>query len=357
MIKSKLLQNYDVIVVGAGQAGLAIGYYLSQSSLSFLILDKNERVGDSWRQRYDSLELFTPRHYCSLRGLEMNGDPEGFPNKEEMADYLEQYSLKFRLHIQNNEIVHSVNKESSKFRIETNKGLYSAKNVIIATGTFHKPYIPTFSKEIPTYVLQLHTSQYKNHNQLSEGNVLVVGAGNSGAQIAVELANSYKVTLATNPKKLRFIKNILGKDISWWGDKLKLYNISGKGLLSKYLCRAIRSGQQPIRGYKLKHLLEEGKITLKPRVEGTDCEKIIFEDGAVAQYNNIIWATGFRPDYSWIKISNITDDQGYPLQKKGVSNVEGLYFLGILCEPSILSGSINFISNDAEAIYNKLSIA
>lgn len=354
MIKNNLSEDYEVIIIGAGQAGLAIGYYLAQAKVSFTILDRSKKVGDVWRQRYDSLKLFTPRMYCSLPGLKLEGDPNGFPSKNEIADYLENYSIKFNLPIQHNTTVTNLSRSDGLFEVETDKDIYTAKKVIVATGTFHKPYIPEFSKNILTDTVQLHTSSYKNATQLRNGTVLIVGAGNSGAQIAVELANSHKVTLSTHPSRLKYLTTILGKDISWWGDTLGLYKISGTSWLGKYICKVIRSGRRPIRGFKLKHLLEENVITLKPKVKIFEDQQVVFEDGQTETYDNIIWATGFTPDYSWININLHKDSKGYPMLKEGESNIAGLYFLGLLCEPGILSGSINFISNDANILYQKL---
>lgn len=191
---------HDVLVIGAGQAGLSMGYYLNKSSLSFLILDKNERIGEVWRNRYDSLVLFTPRSYSSLHGLPLDGDPNGFPTKNEIGDYLELYANAFDLPIQKNTEVQHITKLDGIFHITTQNSSLQTKNVIIASGPFQHPNIPIFSKVLSKEVVQLHSSQFKNHSQLQEGTALVVGGGNSGAQISVVLSESHHTYLSVGKK-------------------------------------------------------------------------------------------------------------------------------------------------------------
>ncbi|MDR6120421.1 cation diffusion facilitator CzcD-associated flavoprotein CzcO [Bacillus sp. SLBN-46] len=187
---------YDVVVIGAGQAGLSIGYYLKHSSLSFIIVDNNKSEGDVWRNRYDSLVLFTPRSYSALPGLALEGNPAGFPTKDEIAEYLERYAKAFDLPIQFSCHVQRVQKENDTFIISTTDSIIKTKKIVIATGPFHTPIIPSFAQELPQQVVQLHSSEYKNPAQLKDGPVLVVGGGNSGSQIAVELSNHYDTYLS-----------------------------------------------------------------------------------------------------------------------------------------------------------------
>ena len=192
------MDHYDVVVVGAGQAGIAMGYYLKQEGLSFVLLDSNDRVGDAWRHRYDSLVLFTTRKYSSLPEMPMSGLSEGFPTKDDMTDYLEQYVGYFDLPVQLHTKVITIKKESELFQIETTRGMIEAKQVVIASGALQNPFIPQVAVNKAEGPFQIHSSLYRSPKQLVRGSVLVVGGGNSGVQIAVELAHEHHVTLAVS---------------------------------------------------------------------------------------------------------------------------------------------------------------
>jgi putative flavoprotein involved in K+ transport len=206
---------YDVLVIGAGQAGLAMGYYLKQAKLSFLILDKGSAIGESWKKRYDSLTLFTPRSYSSLPGLSLKGEEKMYPTKDEITDYLSLYANTFLLPVQLNTYITLLDKDDNCFTLSTNQGEFQSRNVIIATGPFQQPYIPDFSQYLSDKVLQLHSSEYKNCNQMIEGTTLVVGGGNSGSQIAVELSHSKEVYLSVG-HQLTFLPQDIGNKSIFW---------------------------------------------------------------------------------------------------------------------------------------------
>ncbi|MEH6995912.1 NAD(P)/FAD-dependent oxidoreductase [Neobacillus drentensis] len=214
---------YNVAVIGAGQAGLAMGYYLKQTRLSFVILDKGSEIGESWKERYDSLKLFTPRSYSSLPGLSLEGEQNIYPTKNEISDYLIHYTNTFSLPIQLNTTITKLAKVDERFKLSTNQGEYQSKNVIIATGPFQQPYIPNFSKHLSGEVLQLHSSEYKNSSQLIKGTTVIVGGGNSGAQIAVELSHEGEVFLSVGHRMTFLPQDIGNKSIFWWFDKLGIY--------------------------------------------------------------------------------------------------------------------------------------
>src|SRR5690606_30162079 len=224
---------YNTIVVGAGQAGLSIGYYLKKTGRDYLILDMNQEIGQVWRERYDSLILFTSKQYSSLPGLTLEGDPNSLPTKDEISTYLKRYAEMYDLPVKLNTEVYQIKKTGKYFTISTNQLEYKAKNVIIATGPFQHPKIPVFAKNLSSDVLQLHSSEYRNPTQLIEGNVLVVGGGNSGAQIATEVSKERTTYLSTS-QKLRYMPLHIGKrSMFWWFDKIGILSASSSSFLGK----------------------------------------------------------------------------------------------------------------------------
>jgi putative flavoprotein involved in K+ transport len=343
-----LSEQIDVIVIGAGQAGLSIGYHLAQSQLSYLIIGSEQRIGDIWRQRYDSLVLFTPRAYSSLPGRTMPGDPDGFPDKNETADYLENYALYFQLQVQLGTEVLQLVRSSSGFHVRTNKGEYMAKQVVIATGPFQRPYIPDWASSIGTEVLQLHSSQYRRPEDLPEGPVLIVGAGNSGAQLAVELAESRRVILSTG-HPITFIPMMAaGRSVFYWFDKLGLL----RATTESWLGRRIRRRPDPIFGLDLKRAISSSKVEVKPRAVGARHGHGLVEldDGSIVTPASVIWATGFRPDYSWVRIPELFDTQGKPKHRQGISPIDDLYYLGLPWQRNRGSALLGGVGRDAEFI-------
>jgi len=211
------IPKYDTIIIGSGQAGLSAGYYLKKLGQNFIILTKDNRIGDNWRERWDSLRLFTPAFYNNLPGMKFPSvDPEYLPDKNETADFLEKFSKKFDLPICFNTEVISLEVREHSFIIKTKSDSYFAKNVIVATGAFHNPHIPEFAYDLPDSIFQIHSSHYKNPNQLIEGDVLVVGAGSSGLQIAAEIAEQKKPRInvwLSGPNTGTFPRHILWIDI------------------------------------------------------------------------------------------------------------------------------------------------
>lgn len=253
--------KHDVIIIGAGQAGLSMGYYLRQTNLPFLILVKGKGIGDVWKSRYDSLKLFTPRSYSSLPGLTLDGNLSIYPTKNEIAEYLSSYAETFSLPVQLKTEVQSLFKASGGFRILTNKGQFVAKSVVIATGPFQNPIVPKFPNKLSENVLQLHSAQYKNSEILREGPALVVGGGNSGAQIAVELSKERETYLSIS-HKIKFLpQDVMNKSIFWWFDKLGIYKANANTKIGQY----IKKQNDPIFGFELKSLIKSGKVILKPR--------------------------------------------------------------------------------------------
>jgi putative flavoprotein involved in K+ transport len=207
--------HYDTIVIGGGQAGLAAGHFLSRAGARFLLLDGSSEIGDSWRRRWDSLRLFTPNRYNWLPGLPFPGNPAALPSKDDVAAYLQTYAARFDLPIQLRTSVFALERHASAFVVRTTKDELAASSVIIATGAYGRAYVPEFAAELTSSLAQLHSSEYRNADQLPDGNVLVVGAGNSGAQIALELSASRRVWLA-GPSTGTIPRRLLGRDVYDW---------------------------------------------------------------------------------------------------------------------------------------------
>ncbi|MEK3888826.1 flavin-containing monooxygenase [Bacillus sp. FSL K6-3431] len=346
-----MVNQYKTIIVGAGQAGLAMGYYLQKKGKDFLLIDSHSRVGDSWRFRYDSLKLFTPRAQSALPGMSILGNQEGFPTKEEIADYLEEYAGFFNLPICMNSKIKEVIKEDGMFHILTDSGnRLISENIVIATGSFQKPYIPTLGSTLPKDIMQIHSALYKNPSQLNEGLTLIVGGGNSGMQIAAELASNREVCISIGKRPKFLPYQVFTKSIFWWFDLFGILNLTVDSTLGKIL-----KNNDPIIGREVKSLVKQKRIKLFPRTVGIKNQKVLFEDGYGVLPKNIIWATGFQPNYNWIKIAGVLDDEGFPIHKRGVTKEKGLYFIGLSWQYQSGSALLLGVGKDAEFLSGKLS--
>lgn len=342
----------DVLIIGGGQAGLASGYYLKKSGIPFIIVDNHSRVGDSWRNRYDSLVLFTPREYSGLPGLNFPGKRNEFPTKNETADYLENYAAAFNLPIQFNTTVSKLNKNNGFFQIWTNQGSFVAKKVIIATGPFQKERIPSFASKISSEVKQLHSSAYKNPEQLLSGETLVVGGGNSGAQIAVEISTRGKVSLSVGHRPVFLPLRFCGKSIFYWFDKLGILQAPAQSFIG----RKIQSRPDPVFGLELKQLIKTATIDLMPKSIDASHNGIHFSDGSVREFSNIVWSTGFKADYSWLDLPHVLfDEKGYIIHKRGVTSENGLYIIGMPWQSRRTSALIGGVGEDARYIVNSIA--
>lgn len=342
---------YDVLVIGAGQAGLAMGYYLKQRNLSFFILDKGSEMGGSWKNRYDSLTLFTPNSHSSLPGLSLKGEQDHYPTKDEISDYLLNYAKAFSLPVKLDTTITRLDRGADGFVVSSNQGEFRSKHVIVATGPFQLPNVPDFSKRLSDQVLQLHSSEYKNSNQLLKGATLVVGGGNSGTQIAVELSSERDIYLSVG-HKLRFLPQDIGKrSIFWWFDKLGLL----KANVNSKIGQTIKNKPDPIFGFELRSQLKSGRVLLKPKVISADNVQIFFEDNRNIEVRNVIWSTGFKSDYSWIDIPSLFNEKGMPIHIRGVTSIKGLYFLGLPWQYRRGSALLQGVGNDAEYLFKHIA--
>ncbi|MFE7709037.1 flavin-containing monooxygenase [Streptomyces sp. NPDC057486] len=343
-----MAERAEVIVIGGGQTGLVTAYYLARAGIPYLVLDGESRVGDAWRNRWDSLELFTIAQYCELPGLRFPGRRGRFPDKNEMADYLEEFARTNRIEVRLRTEVTALDKRpGGGFLIETNQGSFEAEHVVIATGAQRLGNVPPVSKKVGAEVFQVHTGDYRNPKQIPGSRVVVVGAANSGAQIATELAKTHRVTLSQGSPLPHFGRRFLGIGIHWWGDKL--------GIIKKPLIgeRDRLHKKTLLVGPSLKTLSKRHRFTLAGRTVGAEGRTIRFEEGTETEVDAVVWATGFRYDFSWIGFPAL-DEHGVPLQDRGVTGEPGMYFLGLQCQFSYGSGLIWWVKDDARYVVNHL---
>lgn len=315
----------DVLVIGAGQAGLALGHQLSQTGLRFQLVDRFDRVGESWRRRFDSLTLFTPRAYSSLPGLPVPGDPEGYPTKDEIADYLESYARQFNLPVAQNTEIERLECHDGLYQATTGTGtVLTARSVVLATGAFQEPAVPSVSQQLSADVVQLTMETYRNPQQTPAGTVLVVGDGATGRQIARELSATHRVMLAAGRKRRVSPHQVLGKSIFWWMDKLGILRKSRETRIGRSLMR-----KDPFPGKDLDlGKLEQQGISVVGRLTDADGRRVSFAGGVANEVDVVIWATGYRDRTDWVAIPEVKDESGGFVQHRGITSDSGVTFIG-----------------------------
>jgi putative flavoprotein involved in K+ transport len=345
-------RHFETVIIGGGQSGLTAGYYLAKHDRPFVILDANERVGDAWRNRWDSMRLFTPAKFSRLPGMRIPGASGwSFVTKDEMADYLEEYAVRFKLPVQTNVTVDGLTKADGWFVISAGDRRFEAKNVVVATGAHRIPKVPGFAAELDPGIVQMHSSEYRNPSKLREGDVLLVGAGNSGAEIAYELAETRRCLLAGESSgqipvphgSLRFRPGF--RVIRFLGHRvLKVDHPIGRRIAPKILAKA-----DPLIRRREKDLAAVG-IERVERVTGVEGGLPVLEGGRVMDVPNVIWCTGFRTDFGWIDLP-VFDGDGQPEHYRGVVESEpGLYFLGLVFQYSVSSEALPGRGRDAKYI-------
>ncbi|MBO8163455.1 MAG: NAD(P)-binding domain-containing protein [Brevibacillus sp.] len=347
-----MTRDIDVVVIGAGQAGLAVGYYLRQQPFSYLLLDSAERAGDSWRRRYDSLVLFTPRWYSSLPGYPFPGRPESLPTKQDVADYLEAYARHFAFPIRWNTTVQAVTREGEFFLVKTREDCYRARSVVVATGAFQKPYIPPAADCAAASIRQIHSASYRSEADLLPGSVLVVGSGNTGVQLATELSRNRTVYLSMGEKRPFLPLYLLNKSIFWWFDRLSLTVVPVDSRLGKWLSRK----KDPIFGLRtsFQESIRQGRLIEKPKVKAVNGTDVLFADGSTASVQNILWCTGFTRDDRWIQIPGVTDAEGRVVHHRGVSPIPGLFFIGLPWQYNRKSALLGGVGHDAAYLTDRV---
>jgi putative flavoprotein involved in K+ transport len=356
MEKLRETKRFETIVVGGGQAGLTVGYHLAKRGKSFLILDANLRVGDAWRNRWDSLRLFTPARYAGLLGFPFPARGDSFLTKDDVANYLEQYASRFRLPVRLGSRVEKLSKEDGRFVLTAGGARFETDNVVVAMADYQIPKTPDFAGELNPDIVQFHSQRYRNSSQLQEGGVLVVGVGNSGADIGLDVAKTHCTWIAGKevghvpfPIESVLARFVLVRVVRFVGHHvLTIATPMGRKLRPKAL-----SSAAPLVRVKPKDLIAAG-IERVPRVVGVSSGKPLLADGRVLDVANVIWCTGFQHTFPWIDLPAF-DQEGRPLHERGVvAGTPGLYFVGLHFLYAMSSSTLIGVNRDAEYVVRAL---
>lgn len=341
----------DFIIIGAAQAGLSMAYHLKKNQKDFLIIDKEDQIGASWLNRWNSLKLFTPTEFNHLAGMPFPAPKGHYPDKYEVADYFKAYVEKFDFPVLLNTLAERIEKEDNHFIVKTNKGDLKCKEAIVATGPFHIPYTPKFHNNLSEDIFQIHSNYYKNPEQLKDGATLVVGGGDSGFQILDEISEqtNKKTYFSGNTDIKTLPQEILGKTLWWW------FTITGFLSFSKdsWLGKKISKSKQPIIGTDVKSIIKKDNVipvgyTLDAEENTIKTSKQILKD-----VKNIVWATGYKPNFNWIENIELTPN-GYPKHHRGISTTDGLYFIGLPWLHTRGSATLGGIKKDANYLANNI---
>ena len=346
-------ESFDTVIVGGGQAGLATGYHLKRSGRSFVILDASARIGDPWRNRWDSLRLYSPASHDGLPGLRFPAKRTSYPTAHEMADYLESYAAHFELPVRSASAVEMLTRDDARYVLRVGDRRLLADNVVVATGVMQKPHVPSFAPELDPRVRQLHSNDYRNLSQLQDGPVLVVGASHSGSDIAYEAAARHDTILSgvdtgQIPARVDTRRGRMGFRLLFFAGSHILTMDTPMG---RKMRPHIRHGGAPLLRYRRKELLAAGVERTTARTVGVRDGMPVLDDGRVLDVRNVVWCTGFRPDLSWIDVPFARGDDGYPVQYRGVvDSAPGLYFVGLLFLHSFTSMLVGGTGKDAERV-------
>ena len=349
-------ERFETVIIGGGQAGLSVGYHLWRRDRPFVILDANERIGDSWRNRWDSLRLFTPARYSGLPGWPFPSPAWSFPTKDEMADYLEAYAARFDLPVRTGIRVEGLSGEAELYVVAAGDRRFEADNVVVASGAYQSPRIPAFAPELDPGIVQLHSSEYRDPSQLREGGVLVVGAANSGAEIALEVSKGHPTWLSgrhpgQEPLRPGDKLDRLLLPVVWFmaSRVLTVKTPLGRVVRRKFHAQGATHVGLPLARVKPKDFIAAG-IERVPRTAGARGGLPVLDDGRVLEVANVIWCTGFLPDFAWIDLPVFAENGGPEHDRGVVRSQPGLYFVGLVFLYALASSLVGGVGRDAAHI-------
>jgi putative flavoprotein involved in K+ transport len=349
-------EHFETVIIGGGQAGLAVGHHLAKRHRSFVIVDANERIGHAWRQRWDSLRVFTPARYSGLPGWRFPAPAWSYPSKDEVADYLESYAARFRLPLRTGVRIDRLSREGGVYVLTAGPRRFTADTVVVATGGYQTPRIPAFAADLDPAIVQLHSSQYRNQSQLRAGSVLVVGAGNSGAEIALESSVRGQTWLSgrdtgQEPFRAGSLADRLFVPAFWF---LLSRVLTVRTPIGRKARRQLSHRGLPLARVRRKDLSRAG-VTRVPRVTTVRDGRPVLADGDVLNPDNVVWCTGFTDDFRWIDLP-ILDEEGELAHDRGVvRSVPGLYFVGLFFLSAGSSSLIGGVGRDAEHIAARIA--
>jgi putative flavoprotein involved in K+ transport len=354
-------EHLETVIIGGGQAGLSVGYHLARRGRRFVILDANQRVGDAWRKRWDSLRLFTPARYDGLPGWPFPAPAWSFPTKDEVADYLEAYAARFDLPVRTGVRVDGLSRQADRYVVAAGDRRLEADHVVVAAGAYQRPRVPAFAPQLDPGIVQLHSSQYRDPSQLQEGGVLVVGAANSGAEIALEVSRDHRTWLSgRHPGQEPFRPGSrsfrLLVPVVWFmaSRVLTVRTPIGRAAFRKFHHGGFQSRGLPLARVRPKDVTAAG-IERVPRTAGVRGGLPVLDDGRDLEVANVVWCTGFVPDFAWVDLPVFAEDGG-PVHDRGVVESEpGLYFVGLVFLYALASSLVGGVGSDAEHIAEQIA--
>jgi putative flavoprotein involved in K+ transport len=339
----------DVLVVGGGQAGLAMGYELSQRGLRFQVVDAGHEIGHMWGSRWDSLRLFTSGRFDNLPGLPFPTGPDSYPGKDDVATYLKSYATEFDLPVRLDTTVTSLTRIDGMYVAKAGEDVMEAPQVVVATGAFQVPFTPPIAAQLDPGTHQIHSADYRRPEALPPGRVLVVGAANSGCQIALELSATRTVELSAGQRIPTIPQRPLGRDVWSWATAARLDKVTADSRLGRRL-----AGRDQNIGIGPRRLARRHGVRLRPRVTRASGREVTFVDGEASSYDAVVWATGFTRDDSWIDIPGVKDEQGRLRQSRGVTASPGLYTLGLTWQHTRGSALLGWVGKDAAFLADRI---
>ncbi len=350
-------ERFDTVIIGAGQAGLSTAYHLTRQGIECVVLEGHDRVGDIWRRRFDSLRLYSPAKYDGLPGWGFPGPRWNYPDKDQVADYLEAYADRFALPVRTGVHVDSVTKAGDWYVVSAGDQVFEAANVVVATGTKQRPRVPDFAAELDPSIRQLHSHDYRNPAQLPSGDVLVVGASHSGADIALEVARDHR-TVLSGPVRGEFPVAMEGRmarlalPLLWFAANRVLTTDTALG---RKVRPDVLSRGGPLLRVKLADLSAAGVEHVPEKVAGVHDGLPELEDGRVLDVRTVIWCTGFGKDLSWLRVPYDARN-GLPAHERGVvASQPGLYFVGLPFLYAFASMLVGGVGRDAEWVAAHIS--